>query len=293
MNITQAEFSVEALTKTILPEWKGSTIRGALGESLKKKYCLYPERKNCYKCKNGDICPYGYLYETQPKKSSEKFSAYKQVTKPIAIEPPLENKTLFEPKEKITFKINFFGKAQKYIPEIENALTETTHIGRFRNRGYGQIKYSGKKTKKIILEKPKENYSKAQLNFLTPTQLVFKNAVIADFTFSQIIKNISRKHSAITYFHEGKDEKINWKKVFQDTENTETISQNLEYNIIETYSSKNKKTRKNIGFTGKTEFDLSNVEDKKIMHYLLEFGQYCHIGKFSAFGYGKYTFTLT
>lgn len=293
MNIMQVDFFLEAQTKVVLQEWKGSALRGALGESLKRAYCIFPKRFSCYRCKNGDVCPYGYLYETQPKKSSEKFSANRQVTKPIAIEPPLDNQTLFNPGDKIAFKINFFGKSKKYLPDIENALKELKFLGRFRNRGFGAVKYAGKEVKKISLETPREDFNKVKMFFLSPTQLVFEGAVISEFSFLHIIKNLSRKHSAISQFHEEKIEKINWVEVFEDAALAETTLSNLEYNIIETYSSKEKKVRRTLGFTGTSEFDLSQVQKKKIVHYLLEFGKYCHLGKFASFGYGMYNFTLT
>ncbi|MEM4710156.1 MAG: CRISPR system precrRNA processing endoribonuclease RAMP protein Cas6 [Candidatus Diapherotrites archaeon] len=292
MEIIQAEFTLTAKSKVILPEWKGSTIRGALGENLKKLYCVYTERITCYKCKNIDICPYGYLYETQPKKSSEKFSAYKQVTKPITIEPPLDKKTLFKKGEKIVFKINFFGKGKKYIAEVENSLKELKFIGRFRNRGFGEISYDGKKINIINLEKPQDNFERVKINFITPTQLIFENSLVSDIRFSHIIKNISRKYSAILCFHEETKEKIDWKEIFEEVEKAEIISTNLEKCIIETYSTRLDKIRKNAGIIGTIEFDLKKIKNKKIVNYLLNFGKYAHVGKFATFGFGMYEFTL-
>ncbi|MCX8190197.1 MAG: CRISPR system precrRNA processing endoribonuclease RAMP protein Cas6 [Candidatus Diapherotrites archaeon] len=293
MEIEQAEFRLCATSKVLLPTWKGSTLRGAVGASLKNLYCLLPERKSCYKCKNGDVCPYGYLYETQPKISAEKFSAYKQVTKPIVFEPPLEDKTLYLPGDIIKFTINFFGKSKKYVGDIENAIKEITSLGRFRNRGFGSVSYSGKEQRKILIGKDYSNYKIIKIEFLTPTQLVFGDSVQADISFSHIIKNLSRKYSAIVYFHENKIEKINWPEVFCEADKAIKIEDKLEHKIIETYSSKSGKNRKMLGFIGLLGFDCSDILDKKLIYYLLDFGKYSHIGKFSSFGNGMYNFSLS
>lgn len=86
----------------VLPPYKGSTLRGGFGTAFRwiACACRHEECKNCMLQAN---CPYAYIFETSPPADSEALSKYENIPRPFVLEPPLENKTLYQKGESLSF----------------------------------------------------------------------------------------------------------------------------------------------------------------------------------------------
>ena len=46
-----------------LRDYLGSAWRGVLGHALRKRFCLWPQKKNCRKCRSSQGCTYHFMFE--------------------------------------------------------------------------------------------------------------------------------------------------------------------------------------------------------------------------------------
>ncbi|GAH99500.1 unnamed protein product, partial [marine sediment metagenome] len=74
-----------------LPAYKGSTLRGGFGQTLKRVVCV-TKNKECKNCLLKEKCVYSYIFETPPPKDATRLRKYPFAPHPFVIEPPVERK---------------------------------------------------------------------------------------------------------------------------------------------------------------------------------------------------------
>ncbi|MEM3399600.1 MAG: CRISPR system precrRNA processing endoribonuclease RAMP protein Cas6 [Candidatus Micrarchaeia archaeon] len=305
--LSKLRYTLRFESPALLPEWKGGTIRGALGSKLHEISC---KRQNgvCRSCSFATICPYGYIFETKPPSIMSKLAKCNQVTKPYVIEPPLNTKREYRPGDTFSFEITLFGNGVKYARYIDEAVRSIDRIGKGREKGFGNVSlcmsemfdpnsggYVPLNLQALPSISPKrtKNFDYVSVNFVTPTMLVFDSALIQEISFSHLIRAAARKFSNIVYFHTDSEPKIDWKKLFEDVDrNSKTISSNFRRQDIKRWAGRLSEHQFFPAVVGEAEYDASNLEDKELVSLMLDFGTYSHIGKFSTFGAGAYTYAL-
>lgn len=140
MRIGEYTFQCQFTSPAILPEFKGSTLRGALGHALKRITCAL-RRQECASCLLNHTCAYAFLFEVKkvtPSESALLRSA--QRPHPYVIVPPAEEKREYQPGEPLIFKIILFGPANDYLPHILCAVQDmgTSGLGK-RNTRQGKF----------------------------------------------------------------------------------------------------------------------------------------------------------
>src|SRR3989338_3951739 len=99
--------TLNALDVINLPAYKGSTLRGGFGNAFK----------------------------TPPSENSEILRKYEKAPHPFIIEPPLEQKRLYNPGETLNFNLILIGKAIDYLPYFIYTFEELGKIGIGKGRG--------------------------------------------------------------------------------------------------------------------------------------------------------------
>lgn len=119
----------------ILPPYKGSTLRGGFGRVFRRIACSMREQ-DCGDCLLKGGCPYAYIFETAPPVGTKALQNYESIPRPFVLEPPLEEKTFYDPGEKLVFHLVLFGKAVDYLPYFIVAFRELgqTGIGKGRKK---------------------------------------------------------------------------------------------------------------------------------------------------------------
>lgn len=110
-------FFLKALGNTFLPPYKGSTLRGAFGNTFKKVVCVIRERA-CKSCLLKNRCVYSYVFETPPPPDSSKMRKYPFAPHPFVIEPPLEEKRVYKGGDPLCFKLLLIGKSIDFLPYL-------------------------------------------------------------------------------------------------------------------------------------------------------------------------------
>ncbi|MGI6604023.1 MAG: CRISPR system precrRNA processing endoribonuclease RAMP protein Cas6 [bacterium] len=299
-----------------LPAFKGSTLRGAFGSTFRRLTCARHNEENCKDCLVKENCPYARVFESAPPEGSTALTKYESIPRPFVFEPPLEDRTQYDPGEKLTFGLVLIGHGIDYLPYFILAFRELGSLG----LGKGRHPYSLKEVRAIdpltgevqqiytdeqnrvlnhanflvdtlsILDScSNKNPTILSLHFLTMTRLKYKNQWTKTLHFHILVRNLLRRVSSLAYFYHG----IEWDEDFPSI-----INQAAEVRIYEDrslwsqwqrYSSRQNQKISLGGVIGEVTYTGS----LKPFLPLLQLGSLVHVGKAATFGMGKYRLKQT
>lgn len=133
-SFTQYEVVLKVEEPLMLPAYKGSTLRGNFGATLKRLCCTH-DLQTCDAKPPACQCPYGFLFEPKNTTGDPHIRAGEEVARPFVIEPPLDAKRDYRVGETITFRLLLFGKAQEYLPYFLVTFRELPPLGIPPHRG--------------------------------------------------------------------------------------------------------------------------------------------------------------
>lgn len=298
------KFNILPETPIIFPEFKGQTLRGALGHTLKRIVCL--KKNNCSECILQKNCVYSYIFES-PNFLEESFllSSKSAIPHPFVLEPPLEKKKEYSKDELFSFSLILIGKALDFLPYIIFTISEMGKRGLGKTRGKFRIESVSisKDGKEITIfegssqtlkgfheEVGKTNsYMEKEcnfltLNFITPVRIVEGGKPVKDLKFHQVIKSLLFRSLQLCYFHCGKKIELEINPLVEESKSVKVKDSSLRWFDWSHYSPRAKEKIKLGGLIGKISF--SGEMGKWLP--LIELGEILHIGKGTSFGLGKY-----
>lgn len=110
---TRYRFEFMVTSRLRLPEYAGSTLRGAFGHALRSLACV-TQARTCDGCPLHAACPYPAIFAPPPGKSSLGQIATPPV--PYIIEPPPWGKRTLARGETLTFGFTLIGRARAHLP---------------------------------------------------------------------------------------------------------------------------------------------------------------------------------
>lgn len=307
MEIYKIKIELEALEKAILPPYKGSALRGALGSALKGLVCIRRDGL-CGKCTLNGLCAYAFLFEGNPAcKKEDKEQAGLGGPQPFVLEPPLEEKEIYEPGEKVISHLVLIGKAGDYFPYIVTAVERMAKKGLGKGKAAfslvritdcfaGEIVYErelGELNQPLVpkrweeIEKEGDRFKGRKdccLVLETPLRVKRQGELTAALDFEMFIRALLRRVAYLKeYFHfSGKD--MNYGELIAKAGNVEKVRQSLVWKDWQRYSNRQGMRMKLGGLVGEIEF-AGELDD---FWPLLLWGKEMHIGKNTTFGLGKY-----
>lgn len=307
------EFVLTASGHIHLPEYKGSTFRGAFGHTFKRIVCVNRER-NCDACLLKNRCIYSYVFETPPPPDTERMKKYPYAPHPFVITPPLETTRTYQEGESLKFELILIGNAIDYLPYFIYTFDELGKKGIGRGKGRYQLKEvrakgedqtkTGEMGKEALiyssedktlrsgfkilelkdLSRPTFDFYSLTLDFLTPTRLKFDGGLAPKLEFHILIRNLLRRISLLSYFHCGEELKVDFKGLIERAKEVKIQEDTLRWLDWERYSNRQETRMKMGGLTGSITF----VGDFKPFAPFLLLGEQIHVGKGTSFGLGKY-----
>lgn len=306
LNYQAYKFVLEARESCQLPEYKGSTLRGAFGHALKRTICLF-RLKDCQQCSIRQECAYAYIFESLPPKDIklENFGKYETVPHPFIFEPPEDKKRFYEKGEEIEFGLILVGRAIRYLPYFVLAFERLGDIG----LGKGKKKFT---LTRILTEKgniydsqskdistgdfkglyvpeeydftrPKE--AEITLDFKTPVRIKYQRDNVTRLEFFILITNLLRRIMLLNYFY-GDENPADWdhKKIIEESRKILIKSTFLKWHDWERYSSRQDTRMMLGGLKGLITYE------GPVLNFLplLKAGEILHVGKATSFGLGKY-----
>jgi hypothetical protein len=131
----ELDVTLGALGLVQLPDYVGSTLRGALGMALKTTLCTNHDRAACDKsCAWPRTCGYGLLMETEiPQDAPDRLKASKYAPHPYVMTPPAQGGALF-PGDELTFRIRLFGASMHHVISLVGGFAQMARAGMGKGR---------------------------------------------------------------------------------------------------------------------------------------------------------------
>lgn len=237
LKIAKFNFTVNTLSDAVLPDYKGSTFRGAFGHIFKDVMCIV-HHGICEKCDFITVCMFKKVFDSPAPPNSSKLRNYSSLPHPYIIEPPPGNKNMYAENEKIGFSLILVGSAISLYPYFAYAfgLAGLKGLGRKKNAKFEIIKIVNEKNgaevydnrsnilkpldefytindflykKDIFLnEEPGKlsgdelnNTALINLNFITPAKIMFNEKLVSKLEFHIFIRNLLRRISNLNFFY--------------------------------------------------------------------------------------------
>jgi len=308
--LAKYRITIKSLEPMILPEFKGSMLRGGFGHVF-KRICCATREETCDSCLIKQSCPYAYVFETAPPEDAKHMAAHYKIPHPYIFEPPPDEKTMYDTGELLDFHLILIDKGIDYLPYFIFAIRELGEIGiTVRRHKFELVSihavdcltsketliYSASEnivhTRKVSLtgltlidEVEKYNSGQLTLNFLTPTRIKYQGSYcFNEVPMAAIIQNLTLRLNALSYFHGSgvwDDSLKNLKELALDITITKSY---IKKRDVLRYSSRQGKKDSLSGIIGNVNYE-GNLEP---MLPVLLLGQFIHIGSDVVFGCGKY-----
>jgi hypothetical protein len=297
-------FAVTAIDTLGLPPYKGSTLRGAFGAALRRISCAL-KRKDCDGCLLRQSCAYSYIFETPPPPDASMMRKYTRVPHPYIVEPPDDERAVFDAGESFDFGITLIGRAVEFQPYIVYAVREMGAAGIGKGRGrfrldrvwageYPMYEPDGATIRSAPCSRmelfppdtpPFPALARVSMELLTPLRIKFgERFVNEELDFHMIIRSMLRRVSAIYEFHEGGDSSgWDFKGLIGQAETVKTVRHDLRWRDWERYSNRQDELLKMGGLVGSASFE---GEIGPFMP-LLRAAEALHAGKGTVFGLGR------
>jgi hypothetical protein len=309
MELLNLLFALRYTTPATLPEWKGNFIRGLVGKYLWQVSCTQ-KRKRCENCNTK--CPYYFLYESEAPKHARHLTKLEGIPRPFVIDETPISKSNFEPGEELNFGLVLVGSAIRYLPHIvtavkllgENGMSLAPYPGQFE---IGKIlaKDIGGNPKELyvenklslsfptinardIFERATEHPGTLCLHFLTPTQLKAGGNIETPPGFRTLVSRLVFRINALSNYYTNRlcIPERNLKHLLNEANSVSIADTQIE--IIPEFIriSHEKVTKHKMFFRGNVYY--GGNFSRELMG-IIELGSLLHVGKFAAFGCGKYT----
>jgi hypothetical protein len=303
-------FSCVFKTEALLPAYKGSTFRGALGWSLKNTICAL-KQKNCNSCIIKKECIYIKIFDPALAYANKENFKNKPIPNPFVIEPPLEEKRLYRKNDTFEFKILLFGKANNYLPYFIYAADKMGEIGigekiesergkfKLKSAAYNnQIIYSSKNENLKILKdlpditifKPENTLNKTRkikirikINIKTPLRIKIENHLQSELPFYFFVKAMLRRASSLISYYGDTPLHIDYTDIIKKASNIKTVEYDIKWCDFIRYSSR----QKNRMFLGGIKGSVIYEGDLNPFIGLINFCEKTHLGKQTSFGLGQ------
>jgi len=298
------DFLCQIDSETVLPDYKGSTIRGSLGHALRNLVCTLT-RQECQNCLLNQRCIYALFFETPLYFQEQMDKRFPSPPTPYVIEPTMDSKRIYQKGDHLPFRLILFGTANSHLPYVIYAIEQMGRVGLGKmidgHRGKfvlksvscgNEIVYSDQ-TKQIVNIPPESfslkncvsvsNMTSIKVILKTPLRFKYQNRLIRELPFHVLVRaGIRRLTSLFNYYGEGEPD-MDYKQLVIDAEKISSESSNIQWFDWDRYSNRQSSMIKLGGISG----DIIYHGNVAPFASLLSFCQMFHVGKQTAFGLGK------
>ncbi|KOR31463.1 hypothetical protein TI04_00740 [Achromatium sp. WMS2] len=288
-NILRLDIELRALEQVHLPEFAGSTVRGALGQALHRIVCLCNNIK-CQDCALQPACWYARLYEPAPvTRCPLLHQGYTDAPIPFVPEIAYAGNNL-SPGMLFKLGLVLFGKAQaEAIPFLIQAVERLGAFG--LGRGRGKLELVGWS----VIEQwdpdpwqPPELCTTVKVILHTPLRLRVDNRIVSPehFEFRPFFMTLLRRLSLLTCCYGNTVLELDFKGLARQTAQVVVTERNLRWLQWARYTTTQKRYVDMDGLIGEFYLDLSKAQE---LYPYLWVGQWLHVGKGASMGMGGYS----
>ncbi len=294
--------TIRFLMSGLLPEYKGSMLRGAFGNAFKKAICMHPG-SFCDKCVSRNKCGYIFVFETPVSEKALAITGSNNAPHPFVITPIDNRRRKVDEEDRLAIDLTLFGeKTIVLLPYIIRAF-ETASVKGYTSKEVKSVVESvvsisdGKRlytaeTGFSLMPTPerfslKEKFPKNNnivMTFLTPVRIQKNGKIQSHFDFYTVMSTLLRRYSSILFYHCGLELPIDAKAYLKNTEKAKVVDCSLRRYEWTRMSNRQGSVIDMDGMVGSITFSGVSSEYME----LLKLGEIMHIGKGTAFGLGSY-----
>jgi hypothetical protein len=303
--VARYRFDCQVVSPIRLPEYAGSTLRGALGHALKKTACM-TRQSDCKTCPLYRSCPYPAIFAPPPPEthSLQKFS---EIPAPFIVEPPAWGERHYGKDDILSFEFILIGRALAQLPLIVYAwqralatgiakgdgtaklvrvsLIETHAETTIYSQEEGQIKPHTAEVISARSENQQADTQHISLQIETPLRIQHNGHPKHpnELTSRDLLITLLRRIALISEFHVGQKLELDFQELGEAATHI-TSDKQLTWRDWTRYSNRQKQEMTLGGVMGGWQLK-GNL---KPFVPILELGQWLHIGKNASFGLGRY-----
>jgi len=311
LQLARYRFTLEATTPLQLPSYKGSSLRGAFGRTLKALTCAQRGRERCRGCTLTQVCVYRRLFDPVSNETSS--TGLHNMPRPFVLLPPLADNHYYSPGDVFQLEATLIGPAMDLFPYWVATLEEMGKRG--VGKGRGEFRLTGVEAVDLLGKaEPVFDASTRQVHPADKTTSTDQIAVLASrlleervtgvrlqiatylrikangqlqdkLTLPLLVRALLRRIDILSTFYG--DGPVDWPydAIFAVAEEAESILVESHWEDWSRVSFRQKACMKLGGVTGHLEYRGDSVGQ---LLPLLIAGQLLHCGKNTTFGLGAY-----
>ena len=300
--IVRYRFEMTVTSRMVLPDYAGSTIRGAFGRALRKTACM-THTSDCSLCPLMQTCPYMTIFET-PAPEAHQLQKFSKIPNPYIIEAPEWGRKSYEVGEKLSFSIVLIGQAIRnlalIIYSLQKAFARDVAHGTAQLDGVycvdpiqGELLIYTPSHRSVVehptlLRLPESFPVKDSVVFRTVTPMRLQEngrALSPDLiTADKLLMTMVRRIGLLLELQCHCSVMLPFKDIKTAVQSC-ALKKSLQWQDWIRYSSRQHQKMHLGGVVG--EIQISDVPD--LVYLLLLIGQWTHFGKNASFGLGQYT----
>ena len=287
VGIYRLTFTAE--TPVSLPEFAGSTWRGAFGHALKQSVCVMDMRP-CRGCTLETTCPYPVLFTSPAPADAALMSGYERVPQPYVLRPPLGACDLRD-GDSYTLELRLFGNANRLRQVAIQALARTAQNGVGKGRGRLRLTTMSPSTGETDTPPTPAIGSEpgsVAVTFETPLRMKRQGRLLGtnDLTARDVLDAAVRRVSALMRFHAGGPPDIDFRGIKAAMQRAELRDRDLVWRDWARWSGRQKAYIQLGGVVGTVELDLNACPE---LWPFLALASETHMGKAATMGLGRMT----
>lgn len=294
LEIAHLRIRLRILSNALLPVFKGSTFRGALGASMLKAWCI-AGKEVCHQCRFVSQCPYANFFKPHLARNG------KSIPVPFILEPEMDKRTLLQGGDTAEFGLTVVGTALKWLPFVMAALFRGGSSGILgvsrahfsieiprppEKDGHEALAWEPILSRELEVEDAMDVMRRTTriraIRFVTPCKIKDGGRVQGEPDGEMLLKALQTRLRAMSFFY-GKDGDPEQIWPWHEKPLLNTGKARLRWVVLER-PSRTQRTRINIGgWVGTIPVESHNDPAEAI----LRLGELLHVGKNTTVGCGK------
>ena len=300
---------LEALEPIRLPEYQGSTFRGAFGTVFRRLCCAQRQAVECEECLLRMNCPFSLIFTPRIAVAVEYGRGMGEQPRPFVLEPPANRRTEYTPGEEIVLHLVLIGKALEYLAYFILTLHEMGGTGLGMKRGRFRFVRAEALTAEgepcavisdgitmtgaarpitsndLLQSTPGGDGDRFAIDFETMTRLKSDGAYAGKPLFPILVRTLLRRLTALQYYYgDGARPDLDYQSIIEAAGAVRLVKDDTRWRDWERYSKRQDRRMTLGGIVGRAEYEGSWGEFAE----LIRWGELAHVGKGATFGLGKY-----
>jgi hypothetical protein len=303
LRMARLRFELRPATPLHLPPHRrGEVLYGAFGTILRRAACD-PGCPGAESCPRREECAYAQLFEPSSPEGA-RFGA-KDARKAFLFRPPLDAAPEFGPHRPLLFELRLFGEAIHAWGVFVDAFRRLSSAGLADRAAElvsvlsldwkgtsARILFEGGEATdaapqildfQSLMEQPAPG-SRARLEFVTPTLLKDRGALLRVPTLPALARRLRDRISLLSLIWERKEWQADYRSIGELAEEGVTGGHQGGWSVHERHSTRTRQSMPVEGFRGSVSYDSVHPE----LWPLLRIGQEIHVGQHVVWGNGRY-----